>query len=989
MPKASNTLNSCKYRDFDLDILREEKNGKKCAQLFKAIRYRMQGYICYRFTFPLAQEYNYHVLANSLYSPRELYDLSIASPLSNQHILYPLLHFDELPNEVRAFNGETYRESGSLFQVSYDMVEANALPSPYETHCVPESKIACYTKCLTNAQRKLGYSADSDLTAENSTASHLRLMPLDTNNNLNHYRSSCYSKCPHEACSRVSINTRSSKINSGKEKLLIVVETVNRLISKVLYLPKFPLIDYITQVGAVVSIWTGISLITLSRLIHPRRKVALKPFYLAVKSHLTAVRLILSSRQTRNVRNDAFSLEKKRLVTKLKRKSILAYLFKVSLLPFLSWQLFNVVHHYFLFQTTAKFNYDLNPEVTFPTLGFCLGYQDSLNIHSIETTENTYHQLFLDRDSKFNRTAKRLLEDATDDVIGGCFIRDWKSRFKWFKYNNGTGCLRYFSVKKFYSSRKLCYQILPMEKLDEVNYKSDVKLLLANPGVVYSILLSPKVPIPRKMNIFTQYGGDLPVISTEFSVEVYKSDMKNMILFSNRLYQFEMLPAPYDTSCDPSEGRQGCIHACISKALSRYKRLSYGSIEDRRLDMRFLSYSDLLNDSVNEMWRQTEVLCDKKCWRDVCEQNFTATFVEDVISVKKLQNTFAVDLPSHPTVEMKTLPVMTLYQFVYEILCCFSFWLGVSLIDLKPMTVSMKQKMKIKGYLTQIYLIVDSVVNRLLRPHKRVSYLMNVKELNSRKVVNFLLSCSVMSLCFCHLMHSMLTYMSYSSFVDVYEVLETRTDLNLFICLDSAELISRKFPTRIKDPVMARSVIMNRTITSLFADTPKEDELIRECGYWGLHSRMSNISQLRHVSDRIFFSTKNKTVCDQCYEVRKFVIQSYMCYSIWPRHYTGWNKLEMKHALDQERTLFKVSVASSLLTKRFTLLVDEENWVPLTSSCFAHNIIRDLRNDLFKVPTSAASPISSLRPEQQMDSSIFCSTDASNTASTKSSKCSI
>ena len=800
---------------------------------------------------------------------------------------------------------------------------------------------------MADVQRRLGYSPDSDLTMENSSASSLRLIPLQVNFNYN--RLFCYKECPHHACTQFLVNTRFIKVDNSNEKLLLIVQTVNRLITKILFLPKFSLIDYITQVGAVVSIWTGISVITLSRLMHLRRKVALKTFFLAVKSHFTAVRLILSTRQSRNVRDDVFSIEKKKLVTKLKRRSILAYLFRVSLLPVLSWQLFNVVHHYFLFQTTAKFNYDLNPEVTIPTLGFCFEYRDSVNVHSVEPTEGNYHQLFLDRDSKFNRTAKRLLDDATDDVIGGCFIRDWKSRFKWFKYKNGTGCLRYFSVKKFFSNQKLCYQILPKEKLNEVHYKSDMKLLLAKPGVVYSILLSPKVPIPRKMNIFTQYGGDLPVISTEFSVEVYKSDMKNMILFSNRLYQFEMLPAPYDTSCDPSEGRQGCIHACISKALSRYKRLSYGSIEDRRLDMRFLSYSDLLNDSVNEMWRQTEVLCDKKCWRDMCEQNFTTTFMEGEIAVQKLQNTFSVDLPSHPTVEMKTVPVMTLYKFVYEILCCFSFWLGVSLIDLKPTTASMKQKMKIKGYLTQIYLVVDSVVNTLLRPHKRVSYLMKVKQVGRKKVFSSFLGCWVMMFCFCHLMHSMLTYMSYSSFVDVYEVLETRTDLNLHICLDSAELISRKFITRIKDPVVARSVIMNRTVTSLFADTPKENELIRECGHWGLHSRMENLSQLDHVSDRIFFSTKNKTVCDQVYEVHKFIVQSYMCYSIWPRHYTGWNKLEMKHALDQERTLSQVSVASSLLTKRFTLMVNKEIWSPFTSSCFAHNIIRDPRNDLFKV----------------------------------------
>ena len=940
MPSASSTLDSCKYRDFDLDILREEKDGKKCAQLFKVIRYRMQRYICYRFTFPLEQQYSYNALVNSLYNPRELYHLSVAQPLSDQYILYPLLHFSEFPNDDRVFNGEAYHESGSLFQLSYDLVESFSLPSPYDTHCAPHSKFICYQKCMADVQRRLGYSPDSDLTMENSSASSLRLMPLEVNAEPNRFF--CYKKCPRETCTLFLINTHFNEAKNFNEKLLLVVETVNRFITKILYLPKFPLIDYITQVGAVVSIWTGISVITLSRLIHPRRKVALKTFYLAAKTHFTTVRLILSTRQSHSLRNDALSLEKRRLVTKLKRRFILAYLFRVSLLPVLSWQLFNVVHHYFLFQTTSKFTYILDPPVHIPTLGFCFKYNDILEIHGVEPTEENYHKLFLARDSTlFNMTPKQLLDSnaATDELIDGCYLRHWKSRFKWFHYRNGSQCLQHFSVEKFFSNNKLCYK-MQIRKWREETYQSDIKLLLTNPNIIYAIILSSKVHLPEKLYVFTKFFDTS--LSFEFPVRVYTSDMQNNIIsLSNQVYVFSMLPAPYDTYCDEAWGREKCLEACTSKALSRYNRISYGSTENRTLDMRFLSYSDLLNDSVNEMWRRAEVLCDKKCWQSSCRVILTTTFVQNRFPVKGLRNIFAVGLPSHPIVRMKAVPVMKSYQLVYEILCCFSFWLGLSFVDLTPITASMKQKMKMKVHLTTMYLVVDRLLNRLLRIGLWSSYVRSVQGLGRGKLFYFCFRYSMMGLCFCHLIHSMATYMSYSSFIDVYETVETRTDLNLHICLDSAELISRKFPTLIKDPVVARSVILNRTITSLFADTPREDELIRECGYWGLHSRMANLSQLSHVSDRIFFSTKNKTVCDQVYEVHKFIVQSYMCYSIWQRNFSGWNQFGMKHAFNEQRTILKAAINSSLLTKRFSFMVSWKRYYPFTASNFAYNTLRE------------------------------------------------
>ena len=261
-------------------------------------------------------------------------------------------------------------------------------------------------------------------------------------------------------------------------------------------------------------------------------------------------------------------------------------------------------------------------------------------------------------------------------------------------------------------------------------------MLLTNPSIVYSIIINSKALISHMVNIFTQFDDELPWISSEFSVQVYKSDLSNMISLSNRLYRVHYLPAPYDTSCDPDIEPLGCFNKCILQVLSRYNRISYGSTEDRRLDMRFLSYSDLVNGSVNEIWRQTELFCDKRCWKSRCEYGFTSTIIENEFPVKNLKNILAVDFPAHPTVEMTTVPVMTLHHFMYELFCCFSFWLGVSLIDLQPSSSSMRRKMKMKVYLTRMYLVVDKVVDRLLQLPIWSFYLRKIHQLSKRKLLN-------------------------------------------------------------------------------------------------------------------------------------------------------------------------------------------------------------------------------------------------------------
>ena len=57
----------------------------------------------------------------------------------------------------------------------------------------------------------------------------------------------------------------------------------------------------------------------------------------------------------------------------------------------------------------------------------------------------------------------------------------------------------------------------------------------------------------------------------------------------------------------------------------------------------------------------------------------------------------------------------------------------------------------------------------------------------------------------------------------------------------------------------------------------------------------------------------------------------------------------MKHTLNQQKTLLKVRVNSSLLTERFTLMVTFANYVPFSSSAWAPVVIKDHRYNHYTV----------------------------------------
>lgn len=938
-PLTSKVLSSCKYRDFNKSILIEEKNRTKCSTIFNITRFKMQGYICYKFQFTLFSEYSFHALVNSLYEPRELYHLNLNSIFSEEYIFFPLIHFDDLPDDDRVFNQEAYVDTNTNHHLSYDLYETTSLPPPYETNCADDSKVNCFQQCIDRLYKKYGVISDGSIVKENSSEASLTAVVDVDGININTHRRSCYKKCPYEACNYKMVNTRIYQPNKSPNELTAVVETVNRPITKIQYVPRIYLFDFITQFANVICIWTGISFITLVKIVSLNTNLNTKLIRNKIRYYSSTVhKIILLKYRSSNRPNQVKRTYKKK---NHRRVSVflIKLLIKLLVLGLFCWQISNLMREYLTYKTTIKLNYDMNPEIKMPTLTSCLPLKDVFRLKfPDDVTEENFNQYFLNKDSKLNYTFEQIFNHLnSSDLITGCLMRKWNHPLRILMHHNYTRCLNHFKIKKFFYQQKLCFLTVPNLR-NETYYQSEVRFLTSYPGFIYGLYIDSK--LSRKLFISTHFTSNIPYDSIQYMTKINSKKSKNMLLLSNQHYQTKFLEPPYDTSCSLKYGSNVCFKKCEHNLLKRINKIPYSSFEEQNSSMKILSYTDLLNETINRILKKTENKCKEKCKHSFCNLDFTLTFLEGQTSAlieRKGEILLIIGVNSYPKSEIIAHPMTQLYDLIYQIFCCFSFWFGFSVLN----TIEFKKddkEQKVAITLLRRFIRLKNILNIILDEKSVNNLSMNLRS-KCKPISLVILLIATISCCF-HLVISMKIYLNYPSILDIYQRFESEKDIDLYICLDASELISSKKKISI-DSIITKSKVLNRTISSIFDETPKEDEIIEKCTHWGLSERRGKISNMSKISDRIMFTYQNKSICHQLYKVKKFFFNNYMCYGILDKYYSHWDKFQMKKTLHYQDTYFKIYINSSTLTNRFSLLVSTEMGPPKSSSNWASNLFKD------------------------------------------------
>lgn len=363
---------------------------------------------------------------------------------------------------------------------------------------------------------------------------------------------------------------------------------------------------------------------------------------------------------------------------------------------------------------------------------------------------------------------------------------------------------------------------------------------------------------------------------------------------------------------------------------------------NKKRDVKILSYTDLLNETINNRWITVENECEKKCQFEACTRTYTQTFISDPLE-NDHEVEFIMELFAVPSLKSRYFPVITLGDLFFQIISSFNFFTGLTVSHLFKL-IKLKKIRKNFFIRYALYHLQTNITraNKLLENygHSRKQSICTRKWLHlSSKNYLLVKKIFVYSACFIgcnlHIGISIKNYMKYPTILETSRDLESNRDYSLSICLDWLNIASLS---------QSDSVV---TISQIFKSTPPADQFISDCAYWGLSTRLFN--DLTKISDRILFTQNNSIICNKLFKVDKFIRLNYMCYKIEPIKKDNWTRGQINNVFLDQKVLFMISVKNSLLTDNYRVSVSTIGSYPILSIIWSNLITRTHLNLWFTV----------------------------------------
>ena len=204
-----------------------------------------------------------------------------------------------------------------------------------------------------------------------------------------------------------------------------------------------------------------------------------------------------------------------------------------------------------------------------------------------------------------------------------------------------------------------------------------------NPYKLYSLILNAKIKHYNKIDLLVDFDKENASYNTnEFGTFSPNLAEKRVVILNFHTIAFQYLPPPYDTRCDPTYPKYRCRNRCRRFRLEQLERIPYVNIVKGRWKRRLLSFEDLKNSTVNELYTEAEKYCDKMCVADICSGNYTVTYSRHAIDRTDFDVEGVTSLESRPRTYSRSVPCFELYDFLYQVFCLLSFWLGFSFVGL-------------------------------------------------------------------------------------------------------------------------------------------------------------------------------------------------------------------------------------------------------------------------------------------------------------------
>lgn len=822
---ASSVIENCRARNFTPNLVDRIDN---CSKLFSAsLSVRMNHYRCY--TMKPVKDVEFNTLASTAsISERDmLYAFSVTKNFTKYNRITFALHFNNWPYEELIYaiaeDIETFPQPKRFsFLQSYEVFEFERLEPPYSTKCLPELPSFC------SSNSRMNFSICS------SSLCHQRLAVI--NNYL---------------------------LSESENGINVQVQPLNTPIKRIEHSPAVQLNHFLIDTFNVVALWCSISvnLLTQSLVSLLERKKIIKTasslnhwqnmlIEVSGKVHVDFVHLHSKIERYKSQKNNLWS----------NRVILVARLFILSAC---TYEMVKISIDFFQYKTKMHINLQLNAKIPIPDVSHCVDVQQWFNV----TRPHWRFQNFTKEASQLSREFNYTLADlfhATphpSSVIKKCRIRKLPES----PLTTHHKCREYFKVRKFFHENLLCYLIQPVthRKLDgEITRERE-----NNPHILYSIVINEQLARVSRQQAIVSYG--FPTKSRFLSNRMFKGNKNERVILSFYAYTYEKLTSPYDTNCSMGRNENDCHLECLN--YTSINRIPHSELLADPIDKKLVDFNDLNNHSTAQFIAKMEAECSDKC-KEVCKDTIVKTVQQNAYSSdEKLE--LVVNLPRYPLFEFRTVALRSCYDYLYELACCASFWIGFSLIILIDHLRSFNnvhQSPTRFEYLCALTRELGKIVQSKLdsiesrKERKRCS---RITRYLKRRFKSFLFICMLTIGFLCQSLNWATMYFEYPTQINTRLEFETGiTDMRATLCITLDQL----------------NLTSNYSLRNIWAQSPRPDEIILRCGYRGFYSSYS-ADQPEILRARLMPRIDSPVVCNSVIKLRKIVTLGMVCYEAAPK----------------------------------------------------------------------------------------------------------
>lgn len=662
-PKEEDVISNCSLRDdFHYGLVPQSQNS--CLSFFVVSKAVRGTFVCYSFTPRQLQTYSWTRAATSFRQKGQVYDISLSLNIKPHHIIlvtsFIASSVNSVPTLSRNFAQKIIPSLDNTILISLYQYILNALPNPYNTHCIQGHdqdlcNSACLGKQLLTIDR-LPYS--SFITNSSLKKKIVNLQDIENATLSDFVRNSndkCRSKCSRVPCFQAISFTDSamSHYPESATSLRIVSMVPNKPVFSVSSIPATPPLDFLVYLCNCFGIWFGLSIITLNP-------------------------LPLLQRITGSIR---FIAEYSHGVQRIRARSyfsLLKYSVTCACLTGLYWQLWTFGQAYFCYKVSTRIEISQVDVYRLPNINFCTRYREI-----ISTEDN------------LGLTLRQIFDwtPSPNYSLVGCKFRFNSSED--FKMAGFEECYKIWTIVKYISGGHVCYAFVS----DSLASYSLTKVTssLSNVGIIYKIHLNESffdsrhillISDTHPLAVFTNSNALLPIRSRRHLAVLLRhrgNESENYFIIQGTIYNVSLLKAPYETNCLPDTWADFCEPNCNTKYQRKYLgRLPFHEMITEISDERMILQRDLRNQTIRNLIRRGAQECSEKCIHDPCDSYFTLTDAAGHFdpALGHRQLVLAAGVPRSNGLIVRTFPLMLLIDFLNNLAVSASMWLGISVLSL-------------------------------------------------------------------------------------------------------------------------------------------------------------------------------------------------------------------------------------------------------------------------------------------------------------------